>query len=111
VLHDKEVALLLRVCRDHEVAYCRGCRTAYKLLDLGFDPTAGRRFHQCPLCGHSTDDALRIHLITCPKVLAEVAAGRAEVIKKTRALVDQSLVKLAESEERLRRAPEPPAIG
>jgi hypothetical protein len=109
VLYDEELVLLIRMCRDHHVAYCPTCRKAYKLLDLGFDPGAGRRFHQCPSCGHGTDDALRAHLLGCPNVRAEEAAGRAEVIKKvTRVLVDRSRVMIAESEERTQRVPAPP---
>jgi hypothetical protein len=62
VLHDEELAVLLRVCRDHDVFYCLTCQKAYKLFELGPDIVTGQRFLDGPL------------------VSAEVFAGRADLI-------------------------------
>jgi hypothetical protein len=108
MLEGEELALLIRLCGDHDVLYCPTCARSYRLLELGSDVLNGRRFVRCARCGMTTDNALRAHLISCPRVLAEEAAGRAEAITKvTRALIDRSRVMIAESDERSQRARRP----
>jgi hypothetical protein len=104
MLDGEELALLIRLCGDHDVLYCPNCKRSYRLLELGSDFLNGRRFIRCARCGMNTDNGLRAHLISCPRVLAEEAAGRAEVIKKvTRALIDRSRLMIAESDDRTQR--------
>jgi hypothetical protein len=108
MLEGEELALLIRHCGDHDVLYCPTCKRPYRLLELGSDIISGRRFIRCVQCGMNTDNALRVHLISCPRMLSEELAGRAEDIKKrTRARIDRSHVTIAESEERSQRTPWP----
>jgi len=104
MLDEEELAILLRVCRDHEVFHCLTCQKSYQLSELSSDLITGRRFHQCPSCRQSTDDWLRVHLVDCPVVRAEVLDGRADVIMKvTMTLIDRSRVRIAESRDRIQR--------
>jgi hypothetical protein len=104
MLDGEELALLIRLCRGHDVVYCLTCNRSYRLLELDVNAMSGRRFDRCARCGTNTDNALRAHLISCPIVQAEEAAGRADVITKlTRVLIDRSRVMIAESEERSQR--------
>jgi hypothetical protein len=79
------------------------------LFELGSDIVTGQRFHQCPSCRQNTEDSLRVHLVDCPLVAAEVFAGRADVVTKvTMALIDRSRVRMAESQDRIQRNLERP---
>jgi hypothetical protein len=57
---EAELALLLRACRDHEIASCEKCQKSYKLIELGSGPAVGLRFY----------------LQDCPVILAERADAR-----------------------------------
>ena len=101
-LNPDEVALLVRVCRDHDVAFCDSCQKAYRLSELGSDPLTGYRFNYCGVCRNSVEAGVRAHLQDCPLIRAELADQRyARMEKMSHQLIDVSHVKIAESRERI----------
>jgi hypothetical protein len=83
VLQDDEIAVLLRVCRDHEVLFCLTCQKAYKPFDL-------------LITRHVSTSALRA---------AKALRIRFACICLTvaTALIDQSRLRIAKSRNRIQR--------
>jgi len=102
MLSEAEVALLVRVCYDHEVAFCDKCQKAYRLHKLGSDIIGGDRFNRCGRCRTSVQASVRAHLQECPLIRAELSDRRyAETAKVSQQLIDASHVRIAESRERI----------
>jgi len=102
LLTEAEVALLVRICRDHEVAFCDKCQKRYRLSELGSDIIVGDRFDRCGQCQTNVKASVRAHLQDCPLIHAELIEGRYEdTAKRSQQLVDASHVQIAESRERI----------
>jgi len=101
-LNQDEVSLLVRLCLDHEVAFCDKCQKAYRLGQLGSDVIGGLRFNRCGECQTDVQASVRAHLQECPLIhAASTLENEAMLEKRTKQLVDRSQVLIAETEERI----------
>jgi hypothetical protein len=101
-LNQDEVSLLVRLCLDHEVAFCEKCQKAYRLGQLGSDMIGGLRFNRCGVCQTDVQASVRAHLHDCPLIQAALTLENEAMLEKKRMqLVDASQVLIAESQERI----------
>ena len=101
-LNQDEISLLVRLCLDHEVAFCEKCQKGYRLGQLGSDMIGGLRFNRCGECQTDVQASVRAHLQDCLLIRAAFALENAAILeKKTTQLVDASQVLIAESRERI----------
>jgi len=84
-----EHVVLLRYCRDHNVARCGRCETSYHQQELG-SALLGYLPLVCPTCRDDLIGSVRAHIHDCPALPNEVGLRAKEVVEATQRLIKQS---------------------
>jgi hypothetical protein len=91
-LSTEERTLLFAYCRDHSVAECSRCSTAYRLSSVVLDyiDYMGTRTNLCQWCQRDLTESIRSHLYGCTMLPAEVRQRAQEARDAARALVKKA---------------------
>src|SRR5262245_1535491 len=106
-LTSHESSRLIRRCWDHPVAVCGGCRSEYRITEMGAD-LISRQHYLCPVCRTDLTWAMRHHIAVCPTIrqrdpewqaAVRAALARArELRKRSQHLTDTAGLTRIESE-------------
>jgi hypothetical protein len=115
-LTSHESSRLIRRCWDHPVAVCGGCRSEYRITEMGADLISGQHY-LCPVCRMDLTWAMRHHIAVCPTIRqrdpqwqAAVRAALAhtrELRKRSQHLTNTAGLTRIESEVVRRKSPGP----
>src|SRR5262245_406600 len=88
-LSNAEHLVLLRYCRDHNVARCGRCETSYHQQEFG-SALLGYLPLVCPTCRDDLTGSVRAHIHDCPALPNEVGLRAKQVVEATQRLIKQS---------------------
>jgi hypothetical protein len=77
MLSPEERRLLVRYCRDHQIAVCSVCEGTYKLDELGAEMLGLYSSSElCRRCCIPLVDSIRAHMASCTVMGAQAAEAR-----------------------------------